>query len=99
MGAGPVGNAGRPVFRRYEFDPRATRARRDLPKLGIQPKTVWKAAWKRYAAAATRYPGLEATAMKGKPPSEGIVICSRWKSSGGYLDNKAEESRTAKGAL
>ena len=64
-------------------------------KLGTQPKTVWKTAWKRYAVVPARYPGLESTAQKGKATIEGASLFVHpeqfWPQ-----DNEAEETALRK---
>ncbi len=81
----------------YGFDPARDGELVGAEKLGIQPKPVWKTAWKRYAVAPARYPGLEALLTKAKPPSKGSLFVHPeefWPQ-----DNEAEEAELRKELL
>lgn len=58
----------------YDFDPARDGELAAAEKLGLQPKTVWKTAWKRYVTAPKRYPGLEALLKNAKPPAKGSLF-------------------------
>jgi hypothetical protein len=77
----------------YGFDPARNGELFAAENLGIQPKTPWKTAWKRYASAPARYPGIEALLRKAKPPSKGLFTHSDefWPQ-----DNEAEETELRK---
>ena len=81
----------------YGFDPARDGELVGAEKLGTQPKAVWKTAWKRYAVAPARYPGLEALLRKAKPPSKGSLFVHAeefWPQ-----DNEAEEAELRKELL
>ena len=61
----------------YGFDPVREGELVAAEKLGMQEKSAWKNAWRRFAAAPTRYPGLVDLLNRAKPP----------KKSGSLLDN------------
>jgi hypothetical protein len=75
----------------YGFDPALDGELVGAEKLGLQPKAVWKTAWKRYTVAPVRYPGLEALLRKAKPPVDKALLFSNsiefWPQ-----DNEAEEA-------
>ena len=76
-GAGGSRAAGKRLCSRciadYGFDPARDGELVGAEKLGTQPKTVWKTAWKRFAAAPARYAGLVDTAPEGQAAPEGVV--------------------------
>jgi len=81
----------------YGFDPARDGELVGAEKLGTQPKAVWKTAWKRYAVAPARYPGLESLLRKAKPSSKGSLFVHPeefWPQ-----DNEAEEAQLRKGLL
>jgi hypothetical protein len=83
----------------YGFDPARDGELFGAEKLGIQPKAVWKTAWKRFAVAPARYPGLEALLRKAKPqPKSGASLFAHadefWPQ-----DNEAEEADLRKELL
>ena len=81
----------------YGFDPVRDGELVGAEKLGLQPKATWKTAWKRYAAAPARYPGLESLLRKAKPPSKGTLFAHAdefWPQ-----DNEAEEAELRKELL
>jgi hypothetical protein len=81
----------------YGFDPARDGELVGAEKLGIQPKAVWKTAWKRYAVAPARYPGLEALLRKAKPSSKGSLFVHAEESW--PQDNEAEETELRKELL
>jgi hypothetical protein len=81
----------------YGFDPARDGELVGAEKLGTQPKAVWKTAWKRYAAAPARYPGLESLLRKAKPSSKGSLFIHPeefWPQ-----DNEAEEAQLRKALI
>ncbi len=74
----------------YGFDPARDGELVAAEKLGTQPKSVWKTAWKRYAVAPAHYPGLEALLRKAKPPSKGSLFTHADESW--PQDNESEEA-------
>ena len=81
----------------YGFDPARDGELVGAEKLGTQPKAVWKTAWKRYAVAPARYPGLEALLRKAKPQPKGSLFVHAdefWPQ-----DNEAEEAELRKELL
>ncbi|HBI47076.1 MAG TPA: BREX-1 system phosphatase PglZ type B [Planctomycetales bacterium] len=83
----------------YGFDPARDGELVGAEKLGLQPKPVWKTAWKRYAVAPARYPGLEALLRKAKPQPKGgaslfVTADEYWPQ-----DNEAEEAELRKELL
>jgi hypothetical protein len=75
----------------YGFDPARDGELVGAEKLGVQPRAVWKTAWKRFAAGPARYAGLEALLRKAKPQPGGAMLFDRpeeyWPQ-----DNEAEEA-------
>jgi hypothetical protein len=75
----------------YGFDPARDGELVGAERLGLQDRASWKTAWKRFAAAPTRYPGLVDLLRRAKPPSEGMLYDSQrvefWPQ-----DNDAEEA-------
>ncbi len=82
----------------YGFDPARDGEMTAAERLGTQPKVVWKNAWKRYAVAPSRYPGLEPLLLKSKPSSKGPSLFAKpepfWPQ-----DNEAEEEALRKKLL
>jgi hypothetical protein len=78
----------------YGFDPARDGELFGAEKLGMQPKAVWKTAWKRYAVAPSRYPGLEALLRKAKPPAKESLFAQpdEWWPQ----DNEVEEAELRK---
>ena len=68
-------------------------------KLGLQPKPVWKTAWKRYAVAPARYPGLEPLLRKAKPAPKGEAQLFSNADEFWPQDNEAEEADLRKQLL
>ena len=59
----------------YGFDPARDGELVGAEKLGLQAKPIWKTAWKRFAAAPLRYPGLLELLRKAKPtPKPGDLV-------------------------
>jgi hypothetical protein len=75
----------------YGFDPVYDGELVGAEKLGTQPKTAWKTAWKRFASAPARYAGLVDLLRRAKPHSKGSSLFSHegefWPQ-----DNDAEEA-------
>jgi hypothetical protein len=83
----------------YGFDPARDGELVGAEKLGLQPKPVWKTAWKRYAVAPARYPGLEALLRKAKPQPKGGVSLFNTSDEFWPQDNEAEEAELRKELL
>ena len=83
----------------YGFDPTRDGELVGAEKLGMQSKQVWKTAWKRYAVAPARYPGLESLLAKAKPQPKGGT--GLFKSSDEFWpqDNESEEDELRKELL
>lgn len=83
----------------YGFDPTRDGELVGAEKLGVQSKQVWKTAWKRYAVAPARYPGLESLLRKAKPQPKGGT--GLFKSSDEFWpqDNESEEAELRKELL
>lgn len=77
----------------YGFDPDKDGELVAAEKLGTQPKgkAAWKTAWKRFAAAPLRYPGLEALLRRAKPKSSGSFL-GHIPDESWPQDNEAEEA-------
>lgn len=74
----------------YGFDPAREGEIIAAEKLGLQEKLVWKTAWKRFAAAPMRYPGLLELLRRAKPKAKSGELpfhCESWPQ-----DNEAEEA-------
>ena len=80
----------------YGFDPARDGELFGAEKLGMQPKPVWKTAWKRYAVAPARYPGLEALLRKAKPQPKGGASLFINADEFWPQDNEAEEAELRK---
>ena len=83
----------------YGFDPARDGELVGAEKLGVQPKPVWKTAWKRYAVAPARYPGLEALLRKAKPQPKGGATLFISAEEFWPQDNDAEEAELRKELL
>jgi len=83
----------------YGFDPARDGELFGAEKLGMQPKAVWKTAWKRYAVAPARYPGLEALLRKAKPQLRGGASLFVNADEFWPQDNEAEEADLRKELL
>ena len=83
----------------YGFDPGRDGELIGAEKLGMQPKPVWKTAWKRYAVAPARYPGLEALLRKAKPQPKGGAALFGQADEFWPQDNEAEEAELRKELL
>ncbi len=80
----------------YGFDPSRDGELVGAEKLGTQTKPAWKTAWKRYAVAPARYPGLASLLRKAKPQPKGgaslfVAADEFWPQ-----DNDAEEAELRK---
>jgi hypothetical protein len=83
----------------YGFDPARDGELIGAEKLGLQSKPVWKTAWKRYAVAPARYPGLEALLRKAKPQPKGGATLFSHADEYWPQDNEAEEADLRKELL
>ena len=83
----------------YSFDPAHDGELIGAEKLGMQPKPVWKTAWKRYGAAPARYPGLEALLRKAKPQPKGGAALFGQADEFWPQDNEVEEAELRKELL
>lgn len=83
----------------YGFDPARDGELVGAEKLGMQPKAVWKTAWKRYAVTPARYPGLEALLRKAKPQPKGGASLFLTAEEFWPQDNDAEEAEMRKELL
>jgi hypothetical protein len=83
----------------YGFDPVRDGELVGAEKLGLQTKPVWKTAWKRYAVAPARYPGLEALLRKAKPQPKGGALLFTQTDEFWPQDNEAEEAELRKELL
>ena len=80
----------------YGFDPGRDGELIGAEKLGMQPKPVWKTAWKRYTVAPARYLGLEALLRKAKPQPKGGAMLFGHADEVWPQDNEAEEAELRK---
>jgi hypothetical protein len=76
----------------YGFDPARDGELAGAEKLGLQAKSAWKTAWKRYAAAPFRYPGLLELLRKAKPPAVPGDLLANLRGESWPQDNEAEEA-------
>ena len=83
----------------YSFHPGREGELAGAEKLGLQPKPVWKTAWKRYCVAPTRYPGLEALLRKAKPTPQGGTLLFSAADEFWPQDNELEEAKLKKELL
>ncbi len=81
----------------YGFDPSRDGEHVAAEKLGSQPKNAWKTAWRRYAAAPARYPGLQALLRGKKPKSKGTLFDQAEESW--PEDNESEEAELRRDLL
>lgn len=77
----------------YGFDPARDGALAGAEKLGLQSKAAWKTVWKRYTAAASRYPGVEALLRQAKPRPPGGASLFTHAEEFWPQDNEAEEAQ------
>jgi len=59
--------------------------------LGLQKKTVWQTAWKRFAAVPTRYAGLTDLLCKAKPEADKGDLLASIREESWPQDNEADE--------
>jgi hypothetical protein len=83
----------------YGFDPARDGELVGASQLGLQPKAVWKTAWKRYAVAPARYPGLAELLRKAKPQPKGGATLFTHADEFWPQDNEAEEAELRKELL
>ena len=76
----------------YGFDPEKDGELAGAELLGLQTKPVWKQAWKRFAAAPTRYAGLVDRLRKVKPKAKGGDLLANLAVEFWPQDNDAEEA-------
>lgn len=58
----------------YGFDPSREGELAAAEQLGLMDKSAWKTAWRRFAAAPARYPGLIELLRRAKPPKAGNLL-------------------------
>jgi hypothetical protein len=75
----------------YGLDPVRDGELAGAEKLGTQPKSAWKTAWKRFAAAPLCYPGLEGVLRRAKPQRKGMLPFDQGEEVWPQ-DNEAEEA-------
>jgi hypothetical protein len=83
----------------YGFDPVRDGELVGAEKLGVQPKPLWRTAWKRYAVAPARYPGLDGLLRKAKPQPKGGASLFVDADEFWPQDNEAEEANLRKELL
>src|SRR5262249_4777630 len=76
----------------YGFDPVKDGELVGAERLGSQAKPAWQTAWKRFAAMASRYPGLVELLRKAKPSSPSGDLLASLPSEAWPQDNEAEEA-------
>lgn len=77
----------------YGFDPIRDGPLTGAEKLGLQRTTPWKTAWKRFAAAPTRYPGLIEQLRRAKPSYKGLSLFEKQELQEAWpQDNEAAET-------
>lgn len=76
----------------YGFDPTRDGELVGAEKLGLHEKSAWKTAWKRFASAPSRYPGLLDLLRRAKPPSKGGPLFESQTVESWPQDNEAEEA-------
>ena len=86
-------------LKNYGFD-----ATRDGPlvgaeKLGVQEKSVWKAAWKRFATAPSRYAGLIEQLRRAKPQGTAMSLFESLRVESCPQDNEADEAAVRQALL
>ncbi len=86
-------------LKNYGFD-----ATRDGPlvgaeKLGVQEKSVWKAAWKRFATAPSRYAGLIEQLRRAKPQGTAMSLFESLRVESWPQDNEADEAAVRQALL
>ncbi len=75
----------------YGFDPVSDGELVGGEMLGLQKKTVWQTAWKRFAAVPTRYAGLGDLLRKAKPESGKGDLLASIREESWPQDNEADE--------
>ena len=76
----------------YGFDPTRDGELVGAELLGLQDKSVWKTAWKRFAAAPSRYPGLIELMRRAKPTPKSGDLLGTLHAEAWPQDNEAEEA-------
>jgi len=76
----------------YGFDPVRDGELVGAEKLGLHEKTIWKTAWKRFAATPARYAGLVELLRRAKPQAKPGDLFASIRVESWPQDNEAEES-------
>ena len=80
----------------YGFDPISDGELVGAELLGSQEKTAWKAAWKRFAAVPSRYPGLVELLRRAKPTTKSGDLFGSVRLESWPQDNEADEANLRK---
>jgi hypothetical protein len=83
----------------YGFDPARDGELAAAEKLGLQERTAWKTAWRRYAASPARYPGLLALLDKAKPSAHPGDLLANVRAEFWPQDNDAAEAELRQALL
>lgn len=78
--------------REYGFDPVGDGELVGAEMLGLQEKSAWKTAWKRFAAMPSRYPGLVEWLRKAKPAGKPGDLLASLPNESWPQDNETEEA-------
>lgn len=76
----------------YGFDPARDGELVGAELLGVQDKSAWKTAWKRFAAAPSRYAGLLELLKRAKPTPKSGDLLGQLHAEPWPQDNEAEEA-------
>ncbi len=76
----------------YGFDPTRDGELVGAELLGLQDRSVWKTAWKRFAAAPSRYPGLIELLRRAKPTPKSGDLLGNLHAEAWPQDNEADET-------
>jgi hypothetical protein len=79
-------------LKNYGFDPIRDGAIVGAELLGLQSKPAWRTAWKRFAAAPSRYAGLIDQLRRAKPKAKGETLFQQ-ADEAWPQDNEQEEAR------
>ena len=83
-------------LKNYGFDPARDGPLVGAEHLGLQSKTVWRTAWKRFATAPSRYAGLVEQLRRAKPQPRGGQTLFQHTEEFWPQDNEAEEAELRK---
>ncbi len=83
----------------YGLDPEKDGELAGAESLGLHDKPAWKGAWKRCAAAPTRYAGLADLLRKAKPKARGGDLLASLAVESWPQDNDAEEASLRRALL